>query len=547
MSRTSGNALLALLVVAIGAFQIAMLRDGFQWFHDSVGYVNHAENLAAGRDYAESGYLPNPFRYIAPKAYPPGYPLLLLPVVKVFGADTRVLRIESVIILLGVLVAVGALARDRLPLPYLAVLLGAVGLSPVFWENLQRLLSDIPFLLFVVLSLLAYRDASGASGRGARWARGALTGGLVFCAVMTRAIGVVLIPAIVLHELLRFRFRRLTVVAVAMTGTFALLQAAETVSPFARAIGEAEEMTDVPPNPWRILDGSVAAGGTAPADSAAGSIAAGATAPADSVALPLKYRHSHATLLLNNVFRHASRVPKRLARNVAQYARWGSEFVDNGRAPLLGKGLFLAAVGLGLAGFVHRLRDGRRVCDVFAVLYFLALLPWSFAERRYLFPLAPLAGVYVLTGVMRLAEAVRARPRWAVLATSLVIAATYASRYTTLDLGPFPDAYSGTDAEAFYDFVEESTAPDEVLLSEYPRQLAYFTGRRVAAPHIVLDERTWWPYMLWLGARFVVVGPARWPGVDDLAKFVDSSPAEFEKVFERGSFRVYRMHPPPGS
>jgi hypothetical protein len=517
-----------IVLFAVGAFHLATMRDGFDWFHDSVGYVNHAENLAAGRDYAESGYIPNPYRYIAPKAYPPGYPFLLAPVVAAFGTDTRILRMETVVVLLAILLALGRTLRDQLPAGYLALLLAAVGVHPLIWENMQRLLSDVPFLLFVVLSLGTFGRARAATTARAKVLLGVLAGALVYYAVITRALGAVLLPAILLHDLMGFRFRRISPAAVAMIVTVGVLAFAGSRTPFARSLAEAGRMSDLPPNPYLAMQDAP----QRPPDPAA---------PGET--RRPEYRHSHTRLMLSNVLRHVELVPKRAARNVLQYARWGAELWDNGRAPVVGKAMFLLAAAVAAVGFVHRVRRRRRAYDVFAVLYFLALLPWSFAERRYLFPLLPFAWLALLTGVRVLVEGRGAARRWVVAGTAAVIALTYASKYAALDLGPIEDEYSGPDAAALYAFLDEETAPDDVFVGEYPRQLAYFTGHRVSAPHRDLDPRPWWPHIEWLGARYAIVGPEGWPGVAALAEFAETADG-FHEVFHRGRFRVYRMDPP---
>jgi hypothetical protein len=281
-------------------------------------------------------------------------------------------------------------------------------------------------------------------------------------------------------------------------------------------------MVDIPPNPYQALQ---------PAPEA------------EAASLP-KYRHSHLSLMLGNVLRNGSRIPHRAARNVVQYCRWGAEFWDNGPAPVAGKALFLVAAGIGALGFLHRLRHGRRAGDVFFVVYFLALLPWSFAERRYLFPLVPFAWLFLLTGIRVLAGKWAAGARWPVVVTALAVGGTYAAKFGSLDRGPIDDVYSNADAAALYEFLDATTEPDDVFVAEYPRQFAYFTGHRVSAPHRELDVRAWWPHVRWLDARYVVVGPQGWPEVDRLASFVASAPAGFTEVFARGPYRVYRMAPP---
>ena len=51
------------------------------------------------------------------------------------------------------------LFRNVLPTPYVAALVLVVGLDPFFWQFKDHVLSDLPFLFFVLLSLLLFTQA----------------------------------------------------------------------------------------------------------------------------------------------------------------------------------------------------------------------------------------------------------------------------------------------------------------------------------------------------------------------------------------------------
>ena len=57
---------------------------------DYAQYIKEASNIAHGIPYYRSNYIFNPLNPdYAPPAYPPGFPLLLAPVVNVFGIAIR--------------------------------------------------------------------------------------------------------------------------------------------------------------------------------------------------------------------------------------------------------------------------------------------------------------------------------------------------------------------------------------------------------------------------------------------------------------------------
>ena len=81
--------LLLLLLSATPLFFIA-INDIHGWGDDYAQYIKEASNIASGRPYFESGYIfnPNNLEY-APPSYPPGFSLLLAPVVKTWGIAIR--------------------------------------------------------------------------------------------------------------------------------------------------------------------------------------------------------------------------------------------------------------------------------------------------------------------------------------------------------------------------------------------------------------------------------------------------------------------------
>src|SRR5438093_11141663 len=74
-----------LCVLAIGNFYLATIREGHDWGDDFSLYIRHAQNIARGAPYAETGYIYNAQNPgIGPRIYPPGFPVLLAPVVGIY-------------------------------------------------------------------------------------------------------------------------------------------------------------------------------------------------------------------------------------------------------------------------------------------------------------------------------------------------------------------------------------------------------------------------------------------------------------------------------
>lgn len=203
---------LAVLLTAIAIFHFVTVQRGQGWGDDWAQYVAHARNLADGRPYAETGYIPNPGKPIAPAKYPPGFPLMLAPVYALRGLDLEALKIPvilSFVAALGLFAVMSAQwATDRTAL----VVTALIGLHPFFWDFKNNILSDLPFLCFLLLALWISEKVVESNARDvARWECVAL-GAAWWAAYSIRTVGIILPVAVVLLAVIdRKEYRRLII------------------------------------------------------------------------------------------------------------------------------------------------------------------------------------------------------------------------------------------------------------------------------------------------------------------------------------------------
>ena len=75
------------LIILINIFT---LKQGHNWGEDFSQYIIHAQNIISSKAYG-SGIMVD-----APVIYPPGYPLLLAPIIKVFGINFKINYVKSI-------------------------------------------------------------------------------------------------------------------------------------------------------------------------------------------------------------------------------------------------------------------------------------------------------------------------------------------------------------------------------------------------------------------------------------------------------------------
>src|SRR5579871_1640933 len=203
-SATRSNICLLCILLTIFLFYSATLRPGQSWGDDFAMYIHHAQTIAHGRAYADTGYIYNPAVPVyGPRSYPPVFPLLLAPLYKLFGLNLTPMKLEQVVIFMLALACMYAFWRRDLGTRYALALVAVLGFNPVFWSAKDGVLSDLPFLLFFYLAALLVRSSKPGQRQWWRWA--ALIGLTLYLAVGTRAAGIAVIAGLPLYEVIRYR------------------------------------------------------------------------------------------------------------------------------------------------------------------------------------------------------------------------------------------------------------------------------------------------------------------------------------------------------
>jgi len=224
------------VILVVGVIYLASLTRGHPFASDDfAAYVMHAANVVEGRPYAAINYVPNPkVPWLGPTSgYPPIYPLLLAPVYRVWGLNLRALKVVTVLCFVTFLVIFNELTR-----PMFSALLGLcamliVAFNPVFWAHRDYLLSEFPYLMFSFASLMViervYRDLAADEFK---LGEALLLSLLLYCSYGTRTIGIALLPALALADLIKFkRPSRFALAVFAITAALIIGQAPFLASP----------------------------------------------------------------------------------------------------------------------------------------------------------------------------------------------------------------------------------------------------------------------------------------------------------------------------
>jgi hypothetical protein len=495
LSSSGARAALAVLLLVLGYLLVGYvtLSPSHDWGDDWAQYVNHARNLATGRAYSDTGYVFNPNEpHVGPPSYSPGLPLLLAPIIRFFGVNIIALKSVSLACMAAAIFFTFILFRGALGAWVAAGAAFLFGLHDFSWSMRDYIVSEPSYILWTLVSL--YFASRPVRERGIT--SGLACGLFAYAAFATRPIGISLIIAAVLYEIAQRRFLS-----------------------------------------WRFL--------------------CIAGVPAAGIVLQkhfLTFADYSAEL----------HVPTwhELGENIIGY--WtaaGSLFPLGGKLSLLSP---VAIAGLAALGIGYRLwpRDARarqgisgsrlshlaeRIpVDVWYLCVYcgaLVALPFE-TNARYLFPLFPVIGAYVVYAVGRVLRATRyARPAGALVAG--VCLGYYGTLHWVHDrTRPGEDALCN-DCRAMYSFIQEHTGTGALVAFAKPRAMALLAGRSTWIWTAGQDQESNWSELVRAHTEYIVLVPPTHPLAGRYPPYLSwdtwRSNPHLTLVFENQTFRVLRL------
>ena len=190
-------------------------------FFDDAHYLVLAESLATGRGYQLINFPHAPVE----TAFPPGWPLLLMPVTAVFPGSLFWPKLLAFAFWLAAIPLVNRLLGSRLPaflaLPFFVIF----ALNPHLVGMADTVMSEAAYLFFTLLALVFLQQWVAQPEKRTSWRLLAL-GAATFAALLVRTIGVALVVVVVVSLLRNLRGRPLRWLFLAVglaTAVFALL------------------------------------------------------------------------------------------------------------------------------------------------------------------------------------------------------------------------------------------------------------------------------------------------------------------------------------
>lgn len=473
---------LLLVLIAVFAVQLITIRDNVPLGSDASLYLLHARNIVEGRPYAETGYVVNPSRPDhSPVTYPPGLPLLLAPVYAFAELDLGPYKVEMVLLLVMACAAVFAVARPRVGHWPALIVVASLGFLPYTFRFKNDILSDIPFLVFLYLSLwYAERQLVAELSPAQRLRRGLVTGVLVFVASATRSLGVFVIPALVLAEWLRRRrWPLLGITAGVVSASFLL--ALEAV------------MADT-----TYLD-----------------------MPAATVER-IRFQVVAYTQILRDMWHNPVPASLRWVTFGLLTATALVGWLSRLRRP--GVMEFFLAIYLGVIGLAPVFAGHRYLLPVLPLQAIFAITGVTVLARASgRWKPAVATGLIVLLG--------------------LPLLYSYGQGFRFRQKGPLGTGYDAPAVVEVTEYLKANTTADEVILSHMPRTIALLTGRRSVIHNRASPDAEHWALIEEHGIRTVVFEPAKGAPQRILIPLISRYPERFERTFRNAQFEVWTIKP----
>lgn len=199
---------LSLLLLTSALLGSSVLTRGHFWGDDFAAYIMQAKSILSGSmdDFvtANTFTVTQSSHQIGPAAYPWGFPLMLVPVYALIGLSPLALKLPVLLSYIAFLLTFFFLIKRRFTLTESLLAVSLFAFNPELLRSLDNILSDIPFLFLSTLAILL-ADLYVHEHQGKRRRTLAIgTGVAVFAAFFVRTQGLILLGSILLFQGIRF-------------------------------------------------------------------------------------------------------------------------------------------------------------------------------------------------------------------------------------------------------------------------------------------------------------------------------------------------------
>ncbi len=428
------------IILSSTIFFLFSIKQGHNWGGDFALYISHAKNIALGLPYRDTGYIYNPYsHWYGPVTYPPIFPLLLSFVYRFFGLDLYSMRVMIVICFAAMLWALDRYCLSRIDNKkiVLAILI-TVAFSPYYWETKNSVISDIPYTMFLFLSLIVSDKIDQLeNGRKQKILYSIVFGLLSYLAYGTRSVGIFIIISYCINQIVRNKTLPYTLFV--SLGIFIILFIAQNV--FLHS--DTSYIMTMSTNNGQESDGGI-------------------------------------EIYIIEIFAMISSIFHNAYLNTIEYTKVMKWYWQTGASSFISILMTVTTVILSIIGYIKIFRNNKSTGEINFLIYIIILIISPFFQGfRYLIPIFPMYALYMfkIFDYKAINSDVKAIQPIRVILTSAIIL-IYISAYSKIEFGPFTYGVGEKETQDMFSFIKNHTPKQSMVIFQKPRLMALFGERK---------------------------------------------------------------------
>ena len=214
INPTTKKYYIILLAIILSVFLINSIsfKEGHNWGGDFPQYIAQAKSINDGT--IDKMLENSTFRYeksdsvlLAPKLYPWGFPILLVPIYHLFGFNVIAMKFFVNLFFLFSIAIIYLILKGKINNIQNMLIIAIIAYNPYFFHFKEHILSDIPFLFFSLFSIFLIQQFII---KKKFWLNESycyvLIGIFMFISYSIRINGIVLFPCLFLAQILEYKY-----------------------------------------------------------------------------------------------------------------------------------------------------------------------------------------------------------------------------------------------------------------------------------------------------------------------------------------------------
>lgn len=466
--------------------------DKHDWGGDFAQYIQQALNIVEGRIQSETHYVFNPHNpYLAPPTYPVGFPILLSPVIALFGNSILELSYFMSGLFIVLLITSFAFLRKEFGfiIAFVSVLIFAYNPHMIILKG--EIISDIPFAALFLFSILIYRYYFNANSI---W-KPILLGVIIGFTLLTRSIGFVLLLAILIDQLIQW-------------------------------VREDKNQLKL------LINRGKTVGLTFLSTLLCYFIIAFILFPVETE----NYQFYSSLFTFENLGNTLFTTSDYYLQTIQEFFQY-----EAGKMNVIGSLIQALAITFLLIGFLYKVLKQIGLLEIVFVLYLGVILSFPNASQgfRYLLPIFPLMLYYIIQGIRRIQFDNKIKTNHVAIAIFALIALQYKPGINAITEKPYVWFGPQHPASQFaFKFIKENTPEDAIIIFEKPRVLGLYTQRDSYNINKRNESVNAEQQIQELGFDYILISQDL--KNDSLLGYIERHQNQLDLIYERGLMKLYK-------